>query len=41
MINGIFNEHPRAAIAFRKTDERDNYVKFWDTLTTAETEKQI
>ncbi len=41
MITGILNEHPRVAIAFRKTEERDNYVKFWDTLTTAETDRQI
>ncbi len=41
MITGILNEHPRAAIAIRKTEERDDYVKFWDTLTTAETDKQL
>jgi 4-hydroxy 2-oxovalerate aldolase len=41
MITGILNEHPRVAIAQRKTDDRDNYVKFWDKLTTAETEPQV
>ncbi|MCX7727012.1 MAG: aldolase catalytic domain-containing protein [Chitinispirillaceae bacterium] len=41
MITGTLNEHPRVAIAYRKTPDKDNYVKFWDTLTTAETEKQI
>ena len=41
MITGILNEHPRAAIAVRKSEERDDYVKFWDTLTTAETDKQV
>ena len=41
VITGVLNEHPRAGIAMRKTEDRDNYVKFWDTLTTAETEDQI
>jgi 4-hydroxy 2-oxovalerate aldolase len=41
MITGTLNEHPRVAIAVRKTDERDDYVKFWDMLTTAEPDKQV
>jgi len=41
MITGILNEHPRVAIAQRKTAEKDDYVKFWDTLTTAEPDTQI
>ena len=41
MITGTLNEHPRVAIAVRKMDERDDYVKFWDMLTTAEPDKQV
>ncbi len=36
MITGMLNEHPRVAIAFRDSPERDNFVKFFDTLTTPE-----
>jgi 4-hydroxy 2-oxovalerate aldolase len=36
MITGMLNEHPRVAIAFRDSPERDNFVKFYDTLTTPE-----
>jgi 4-hydroxy 2-oxovalerate aldolase len=36
MISGMLNEHPRTAIAFRDSIEKDNYVKFYDTLTTPE-----
>lgn len=36
MITGVLNEHPRVAIAFRDSDEKDNYVKFYDMLTTPE-----
>jgi 4-hydroxy 2-oxovalerate aldolase len=39
MITGVLNEHPRTAIAFRDSPERDDYVKFWDILTTPETRK--
>jgi 4-hydroxy 2-oxovalerate aldolase len=38
MITGMLNEHPRVAIAFRDSAERDDYVKFFDKLTTAETD---
>jgi 4-hydroxy 2-oxovalerate aldolase len=34
MITGMLNEHPRVAIAFRDSPERDNFVKFYDMLTT-------
>jgi 4-hydroxy 2-oxovalerate aldolase len=37
MISGMLNEHPRAAIAFRDTADKDNFVKFYDMLTTPET----
>ena len=36
MITGMLNEHPRVAIAFRDSPDRDNFVKFWDKLTTPE-----
>ena len=31
-ITGAMNLHPRAAIQFRQTDEKDDYVKFWDQI---------
>lgn len=40
MISGMLNEHPRVAISFRDSPERDDYVKFYDLLTTPETENQ-
>ena len=40
MISGMLNEHPRVAIAFRDSPERDNFVKFYDKLTTPEPEEQ-
>ncbi len=36
MITGMLNEHPRIAIALRDSPERDEYVKFYDKLTTPE-----
>lgn len=41
MITGMLNEHPRVAIAFRESAERDDFVKFYDTLTTPEPEDVI
>jgi 4-hydroxy 2-oxovalerate aldolase len=41
MITGVLNEHPRVAIAFRDSEERDNYTKFYDKLTTPDPESQI
>lgn len=32
MITGILNEHPRAAIAYRKTDDKDKYAEFYEQL---------
>ncbi|MFH1791710.1 MAG: nucleoid-structuring protein H-NS, partial [Candidatus Omnitrophota bacterium] len=32
-IAGMMNEHPRAAMAFRKSADKDNYRKFFETLT--------
>ncbi|MDD5504060.1 MAG: aldolase catalytic domain-containing protein [Candidatus Omnitrophica bacterium] len=31
-IAGMFNEHPKAAMAFRKTPEKDNYRKFYEAV---------
>jgi 4-hydroxy 2-oxovalerate aldolase len=36
MITGVLNEHPRTAIACRNSADRDDFVKFYDTLTTPE-----
>ncbi|MBD3378916.1 MAG: nucleoid-structuring protein H-NS [Candidatus Omnitrophica bacterium] len=35
-ITGMFNEHPRAAMALRKTENRDKYREFYDTIAAAE-----
>ena len=32
MVTGILNRHPRAAILWRKTEKRDKYVEFYNTL---------
>jgi 4-hydroxy 2-oxovalerate aldolase len=40
MITGNLNEHPRVAIAYRDSPDKDNYVKFFDTLTTPEPDPQ-
>ena len=32
MITGILNEHPRQAMAFRKTDDKDDYRKFFSMM---------
>jgi hypothetical protein len=31
----MLNEHPRAAIALRGSDEKENYRKFYDSLTSS------
>jgi len=36
MISGVLNEHPRVAMAYRNSDERDNFVDFYDKVTTPE-----
>lgn len=36
MITGALNEHPRTAIALRGSDKKDNYVAFYDKMTTPE-----
>jgi 4-hydroxy 2-oxovalerate aldolase len=32
MVTGILNEHPRAAIAYRQTDDKDKYAEFYEQL---------
>ncbi len=32
MITGILDEHPRAAIALRKSDKKENYKEFYESL---------
>ena len=34
-ITGIQNEHPRAAIAMRKTEDKDKYAEFYEELRAA------
>lgn len=36
MISGILNEHPRVAMAYRNTEDRDKYVNFYDQVTSPE-----
>ncbi len=36
MVTGMLNEHPRVAIALRDSSDKDEYVKFYDKLTTPE-----
>jgi len=31
-IAGMLNEHPNSAIAMRKTDKKDNYLEFYDSI---------
>ena len=33
MITGQHNEHPRSAIELRMSDDKDNYVDFYDKIT--------
>jgi len=35
MITSVLNEHPRAAIAYRKTPDKDNYAKFYEEMRDA------
>lgn len=36
MISGVLNEHPRVAMAYRNTPERDEFVNFYDKVTSPE-----
>ena len=35
-VTGILNEHPRDAIAIRKTDEKDDYLGFYNQMIKPE-----
>jgi 4-hydroxy 2-oxovalerate aldolase len=35
-ITGMLNEHPRTAIALRRSEDADKYIEFYDKLTTPE-----
>ncbi|GIQ68528.1 nucleoid-structuring protein H-NS [Xylanibacillus composti] len=37
MITGMLNEHPRTAMALRNSPDKDNYVEYYDRLTSPET----
>ena len=37
-ITGMFNEHPRSAMALRKSDKKDNYREFFESLMPADLE---
>lgn len=36
MISGLLNEHPRVAMAYRASDNRDKFVNFYDQVTSPE-----
>ncbi|MCT2345694.1 aldolase catalytic domain-containing protein [Niallia taxi] len=36
MISGVLNEHPRVAMAYRDSEDRDKFVDFYDKVTTPE-----
>jgi 4-hydroxy 2-oxovalerate aldolase len=38
MISGVYNEHPRLAIKFRDSPDRDKFTRFFDMVTTPEPE---
>lgn len=40
-LTGLFNEHPRSAIAVRKTPEKDQFYPFFNKLTSVETHSDI
>ncbi|MFC1621327.1 aldolase catalytic domain-containing protein [Candidatus Omnitrophota bacterium] len=35
-ISGMMNEHPKAAMALRKSEKKENYREFYETLTNVE-----
>ncbi len=37
-LTGIFNEHPKRAIALRDSENKDNYTKFYDSMAATEIE---
>jgi 4-hydroxy 2-oxovalerate aldolase len=40
-LTGLLNEHPRAAMALRQSEQRDQYRDFYDQLTSVETHTQL
>ena len=32
LVTGILNEHPRSAIAIRKTENKDKYAEFYEEM---------
>lgn len=36
MISGLLNEHPRVAMAYRESNDRDKFVDFYDKVTSPE-----
>ncbi|MFJ8258284.1 aldolase catalytic domain-containing protein [Peribacillus asahii] len=36
MISGVLNEHPRVAMAYRDSADRDKFVEFYDKVTSPE-----
>lgn len=40
-LTGLFNEHPRSAIAMRKTEDKDNFLGFYNKLTSVESHLDI
>lgn len=36
MISGVLNEHPRVAMAYRDSADRDKFVDFYDKVTSPE-----
>ena len=32
MVRDVLNEHPRAAIAYRKTENKDKYAEFYEEM---------
>jgi 4-hydroxy 2-oxovalerate aldolase len=32
MVTGILNEHPRSAIAYRKTKDKDKFAEFYEKM---------
>ena len=37
-ITGMLDEHPRTAMALRKSAEKENYSEFYDSFSSTETE---
>ncbi|WNF37430.1 aldolase catalytic domain-containing protein [Bacillaceae bacterium IKA-2] len=36
MVSGMLNEHPRVAMAYRASDDRDKFIDFYDKVTSPE-----